>query len=98
MQSSRKNRQAWAGVGERGDGQDGLAGQFRAVRGGAGGEAEVVAVAVSGGCAAGGRGVAAADVVPVPFDERELGCSGQLLRISSGTWLVARMVRTPSRP
>ena len=69
---------AGLGGGERGDGQDGLAGQFRAVRGGAGGEAEVVAVAVSGGCAAGGRGVAAADVVPVPFDERELGCSGQL--------------------
>ena len=69
---------AGLGGGERGDGQDGLAGHFRAVRLRAGGEAGVVSVAVSGGRAAGGRGVAAADVVPVPFDERELGCSGQL--------------------
>src|SRR5208283_5084621 len=66
---------AGLGGGERGDGQDGLAGDFRAAGRGARGEGGVAAGA---GGAAGVRGGGAADGVPVPFDEHELPGAGQL--------------------
>src|SRR5208282_2962229 len=61
---------AGLGGGERGEGEHGLAGDFRAGR--AAGHARVVA-----GCAAGGGGFTAADGVPVPFDEHHLGGAGE---------------------
>ncbi len=65
---------AGLGGGERGDGQDGLAGGLRAAGRGARGEGGVAAGA---GGAAGGRCGGAADAVTVPFDEHELVSTGQ---------------------
>ena len=58
------------GGGKRGEGEHGLAGDL--VAGRAAGHVRVVA-----GGAAGGGGVAAADVVPVPFDEHHLAGAGE---------------------
>ena len=74
-----QERGAGLGGGQGGDGQDGLAGDFRAAAGGAGGQAEVVAVSFGGGGAAGCGGGASVDGVAVALDEHELGGAGEPL-------------------